>query len=102
MIVDMIATDNLPFSVVENIGFQCLVSNLKPRYCIKSEKYYRTELFPKTYEQVCSKIKQMLCEEFASNYISFTSDCWSGPTESMMSLTTHIITKYWEKFLMYF
>ena len=94
----MIATDNLPFSVVENIGFQHLVSNLEPRYRIKSEKYYQTELFPQTHEQVCSKIKQMLSKEFAGNYISFTTDCWSGPTELMMSLTAHFITKNWEKF----
>ena len=95
MIVDMIATDSLPFSVVENIDFQRLVSNLEPRYQIKSEKYYQTELFPQTYEQVRNKIKQML---FAGNCISFTTDCWSGPTESMMSLSAHFITKNWEKF----
>ena len=40
----------------------------------------------------------MLSEEFAGNYISFTTDCWSSPTKSMMSLAAHLITKNWEKF----
>ena len=40
----------------------------------------------------------MLSEEFAGNCISFTTECWSGPTESMMSLTAHFITKNWKKF----
>ena len=36
MIVDMTAMDNLPFSVAENVSFQCLVSNLEP--CIRSSQ----------------------------------------------------------------
>ena len=40
LILEMIATDNLPFSVVQNIGFQRLISKLEPRFEIKSEKFY--------------------------------------------------------------
>ena len=37
LILEMIATDNLPFSVVQNIGFKRLISKLEPRDGIKSE-----------------------------------------------------------------
>lgn len=97
LIVEMIATDNLPFTVVQNTGFQRLVSKLEPRYKIKSEKFYRTELFPTTYEDVRQKIKQLLSEDHAGDSISFTTDCWSGTTESMMSLTAHFIDKNWKR-----
>ena len=49
-IVEMIATDNLPFTVVQNIGFQRLVSRLELRYEIKSKKFYPMELFRTTYK----------------------------------------------------
>ena len=97
LILEMITTDNLPFSVVQNIGFQRLISKLEPRYGIKSEKFYRTELFPLMYEDVRNKIKELMSEYFAGSSISFTTDCWSGNTESMMSLTAHFINKKWKK-----
>ena len=97
LILEMIATDNLPFSVVQNIGFQRLISKLEPRYGIKSEKFYRTELFPLMYEDVRNKIKELMSEDFAGSSISFTTDCWSGNTKSMMSLTAHFINKKWKK-----
>ena len=46
LIAEMIITDNQPFSVVSDVGFQRLVAALNPRYALKSEKFYRTEKIP--------------------------------------------------------
>ena len=53
----MIATDNLSFTVVQNIGFQQLVSKLEPQHEIKSKKLYQIKLFPMTYKDVLKKIR---------------------------------------------
>ena len=45
LIVEMIATDNLPFTVVQNVGFQRLISKLEPRYKIKSENVTELNCF---------------------------------------------------------
>ena len=94
MILEMIATDDLPFTIVQNIGFQRLISK---RYTIKSEKFYRTKVLHQIYRQVCDKIIVMLSDENAGPAISFTTDCWSSPTESMMSLTAHYIDNQWKR-----
>ena len=39
LVIEMIALDNQPFSVVEDPGFIRLVSVLEPRYVIPSRKY---------------------------------------------------------------
>ena len=65
LILEMIATDNLPFTIVQNIGFQPLISKLEPWYNIKSEKFYQTEVLHQIYRQVCDKIMVMLSEENA-------------------------------------
>lgn len=35
--------------------------------------------------------------ENAGNSIAFTTDCWSGSTEALMSLTAHFINKNWNR-----
>lgn len=40
---------------------------------------------------VVTWIKQLLSVEKAGNIIAFTTDCWSGSTEALMSLTAHYI-----------
>lgn len=37
-IIEMIATDNQPFTVVSDVGFQQLITLAEPRYRIKDEK----------------------------------------------------------------
>ena len=40
LVVEMIATDNSLFTVVQNIGFQLLLSKIEPQYEVNSEKFY--------------------------------------------------------------
>ncbi|XP_078112300.1 zinc finger BED domain-containing protein 4-like [Sander vitreus] len=96
-IVEMIATDNDPFTVVSGVGFKRLVALLEPRYSLKTEKYYRTDLFEDVHTKVENKIKELVTLENAVPYLAFTTDCWSGDTESLMSLTCHLIDSDWER-----
>jgi hypothetical protein len=96
-IVQMIATDNQPFTVVSGVGFKRLVTLLEPRYSLKTEKFYRTDLFHDVHTKVENKIKELVTLENAGPHLSFTTDCWSGDTESLMSLTCHFINSDWER-----
>lgn len=96
-IMEMIATDNQPFTVAADVGFKRLMAMLEPRYSLKSEKYYRTVIFQDVHSKVEKKIKELLTLENAGPHLSFTTDCWSGETESLMSLTCHFIDKEWKR-----
>lgn len=95
-IIEMIATDNQPFTVISDVGFQQLMRLAEPRYNIKDEKFYRTQMLDETYAEVGTKVKTLITPEEAP-YMAFTTDCWSGTTESLMSLTGHFIQKDWKR-----
>jgi len=44
--MEMIATDNHPYTIVSDAGFQRVMASAEPRYALKSEKSYRTEMLP--------------------------------------------------------
>lgn len=43
------------------------------------------------------KIKTLITPENAGPHLSFTTDCWSGETESLICLTCHFINSDWER-----
>lgn len=96
LVTEMIATDNLPFTCVSGIGFQRLVAAMEPRYKLKTEKHYRTDMLESVVAKVEKKIKELIAED-AGPFLSFTTDCWSGDTEALMSLTCHFIDDNWER-----
>ncbi len=53
----MIATDNQPFTFVSGIGFRRLVAAIEPRYNLKTEKHYRTDILDGIVSKVENKIK---------------------------------------------
>ncbi len=77
LITEMIATDNQPFNFVENNGFQRLMATAEPRYALKSEKFYRTEVFPSIHNSIAEKVKALLKPDKAGYNLAFTTDCWS-------------------------
>ena len=95
LITEMIITDNQPFTVVSDIGFKRLMGAAAPQYSLKSEKYYRTGMLPEVHHKVVKKVKALIQPEIAGHALSFTRDCWSGSTESLMSLTCHFIDNEW-------
>lgn len=57
---EMIVTDNQPFTVVSDAGFKRLMAAAEPRYSLKSEKYYRTEMLKKIHHKVVDKVKALI------------------------------------------
>jgi len=87
-IVKMMASDNQPFSIVEDQGFIELLAHLEHRYLIPSRKYFTQEALPKLYDNVRSSIANELGK---AKFISITSDLWtcSHSNKSFISLTGH-------------
>lgn len=71
--MEMLATDILPFAVVEGAGFKKVTAEVGPRHLLKKEIIPYKE----DGRDLC-KIKKLLSDEIAGNSISFTTNCWSG------------------------
>ncbi|KAK7881953.1 hypothetical protein WMY93_028127 [Mugilogobius chulae] len=98
LIAEMCATDELAFSVVSGQGFKRLVAALEPKYELKSEKFYRSDLLENLYKRVHSCIRGLVSSRGATeSFLSFTVDCLHGEVESIMILTCHFIDDNWER-----
>lgn len=84
----MIALDNLPYSTVNNVGFQRLMSKVSPQYVIRGRKYFTEKIIPEIYDGLVTAIKNQL---LSAQYVSLTSDLWtcSHTNESFISFTGH-------------
>lgn len=60
VITEMIATDNQPFTVVSDVGFKRVMATAEPRYKIKDEKFYRTDMLNSIHSQIQDKVKSLL------------------------------------------
>ena len=54
-VMEMIALDNQPLSLVEDIGFVRLLQVLEPRYSLPSRKYFVEKLLPAVHDEVKSR-----------------------------------------------
>ena len=54
---EMIALDYPPFSIVDDVGFNCLLQVLEPQYTIPSRKYFTETVPPNIYERLRQKVK---------------------------------------------
>ncbi|PAA79363.1 hypothetical protein BOX15_Mlig002362g2 [Macrostomum lignano] len=95
LIVQMIAVDSQPVSIVEDLGFQRLVAGLEPRYELKSRNYYQ-KLIEKEYELAKQTVKQQLPDDVE---VAVTSDCWSSANQAiaLLSVTGHFVTQDLER-----
>lgn len=91
-IMKMIATDNQPFTIVEDMGFVELMGHIQPNYLLPSRRYFSEVMLPKTYDELKTKLKEELLATNAP-FMSFTSDIWTcqHSNESFVSLTAHWI-----------
>ena len=92
----MIAVDNQPFYLVEDIGFTCLLHTLKPRYKLPSRKYLSETVIPSMIATVHDSISIKLCD---INNLSFTTDIWSTnvASDSLLRFTAHWITNDFQR-----
>lgn len=90
LIMEMIATDIRPLSIVENEGFRRLLNFAAPKYKIKSRSYFTTTLLPQLYDRVKIKVKDCLKDV---KIVSFTCDVWTSKCNehSLLSLTAHFL-----------
>ena len=95
-LVEMIAVDCQPFSIVDDAGFQRLIHSLEPRYKIPSRKYIAEKITPTVYEEIRESVATAISN--AMNF-SFTTDIWSTiiSSHSLISLTCHWITDEFER-----
>ena len=67
----MIATNNQPFSVIHDTGFNRLIKTLEPRYMLPSQKYFSESIVPDIKEKINAKLAEMLVDV---PYLSLTMD----------------------------
>ena len=87
-VMEMIARDCQPFSVVDDVGFRNLVAELNPRYELKSQKFFQAAKLDDTYERVKAEAKEKLR---GASRVSFTTDLWSDKAcnVSLLSPAAH-------------
>lgn len=86
-IIEFIALDDQPFSVVEDKGFRKLIAHLEPRYNIRCRRFFSDLSLPALYSVVTSHIHNMIDKNGLN--ISFTKDIWTSDASqvSMLSFT---------------
>ena len=93
-IINMMALDNQPFSMVEDDGFIDLLAHLQPHYMLPSRRYFTDKMLPETYKELRTIVQDELAEP-NGYYISFTSDIWTCSTskETFISMSGHWVKK---------
>ncbi|XP_034542641.1 zinc finger BED domain-containing protein 4-like [Notolabrus celidotus] len=94
-VMEMIALDDQPFSIVEDRGFRRLMEHIEPRYSLPSRRYFSDVSLPALHEVVATHIHKLLDNV---TDISFTTDIWSSDVSqmSMLSLTAQWIDENFE------
>ncbi|KTF76384.1 hypothetical protein cypCar_00040455 [Cyprinus carpio] len=82
---------------VVDFGLSRLVSSGQEiREIMGTPEYVDLLMLDETYSRVLTKIKSEVMKDKAP-FMAFTTDCWSGATESLMSLTGHLISEDWSR-----
>jgi hypothetical protein len=94
-LLEMIALDNQPFSIVEDIGFMHLFAVAHPKYELPSRTWLRQKQLPISFEAAKASVSDLIANEEG---FWFTSDLWSteGSHVKMLSLTCHFINNAFE------
>uniref|UniRef100_A0A915E1G3 Transposase n=1 Tax=Ditylenchus dipsaci TaxID=166011 RepID=A0A915E1G3_9BILA len=92
-ILNFLASNCLPFSIVEEKSFKNLLS-INDRTSLQGRRHYSDWVLHRFYKEMKNKSKEKLS---MITSLSFTTDIWSGPTESFISLTAHGINHHWER-----
>lgn len=91
-LVQMIAVDYDPLSIVEKGGFNTFVKKYLPQYKLPSRKMLSESVLPEIYESLSSELKRML--NFVEN-LSVTTDMWSSDSnKSFLTVTVHFISDF--------
>lgn len=87
-----IATEMMPYSLVEKDSFKYFIKALQPNYQVPSRKTISNVRIPLLYD----KTREIVEKTINNRYISLTTDCWTSISmEPYISLTAHIINDDW-------
>lgn len=75
-IMEFIALDDQPSSVVEDFGFCRLIDYIEPCYAMPSRRQFSDVCLPKLYSLVATHITELLASDIPA--IGFTTDIWSS------------------------
>ncbi|XP_026284719.2 zinc finger BED domain-containing protein 4-like [Frankliniella occidentalis] len=94
-ILEMIALDYQPISIVEDKGFRALINLLEPRYVLPSRKWLSGKGLPDLYQEIRGKIQEEIDGDLSAiTSLSFTVDGWSSRSkEGYLSLTLQYANK---------
>jgi len=87
-VAEMIALDDQPFSVVDNVGFRRLMQLVEPRYTLPSDTYLRQTAMPDLYKHMCDKVVDVIRD---TQSVSFRTNTW---TTSMLSESKYVFLYY--------
>ncbi len=90
-IMEFIALDDQPFSVIEDVGFHRLIEHIEPRYVMPSRRHFSEVCLPELFNVVATHVHEHIAADISA--ISFTTDIWSSDVSitSMLSLTAQWI-----------
>uniref|UniRef100_A0A087X520 BED-type domain-containing protein n=1 Tax=Poecilia formosa TaxID=48698 RepID=A0A087X520_POEFO len=92
-ILNTIITDMRPLSVVEDEGFQKMISTFNPNYTPPSRTYF-VKMMEKKYEEIKDKLKNILKE---TDSIALTADIWTSvATKAYLGVTCHFLGEDWK------
>ncbi|XP_049437940.1 zinc finger BED domain-containing protein 4-like [Epinephelus fuscoguttatus] len=91
---EMICTDLLPYSFVENKGFSKLMNVVAPHYTLPAAIHFSNTVVPQLHQRVKSKVKESL-KNIEGNVVHCTADIWTRKfsASSYLSLTGHWFTQ---------
>ncbi|XP_057745420.1 zinc finger BED domain-containing protein RICESLEEPER 1-like [Arachis stenosperma] len=93
-VAEFVVLDEMPFKVVEGIGFRKMLNRFKPRFTVPSRVTVSRDCF-QLYLDEKKKLKEWLAKSCAR--VCLTTDCWtSNQNYSYMSLTAHFIDEEWK------
>lgn len=71
LIMEMMALDNQPFSIVKDVGFVRVINHLEPRYTIPGRKHFSETRLPAKYEEIATILHTMIDKD--AQHVSFTT-----------------------------
>lgn len=95
VIMQWLARESLPFSVVNAPAFKVMIGHLNPRFTVKNSTTFSKNKLPLLYDSVMGTVKNLIATEVPHcSKVAFTTDGWTSANgEPYMTLTLHYINK---------
>ena len=92
----MIAIDDLPITLVEDVSFINLIKTLQLLYQILSQIYIRNTIFPQLHTNIYDQLNAMIASE---SHLSITSDIQTSScnNSAFLRLSAHWISSKYER-----